>query len=295
MARSKPHPVLGHTCLVTGRTLYVADLDGTLLGPDARVSEFTAHTLEQLMNDGVLITCATGRSWVTAQRVLGTFQVRLPVVLHDGTFIYDAVSDELLDQHVLSEPTVRSIVNMCRESGVPPLLYGMSGTQEQVSWVTSESNEGLDRFFAARPADPRNAPRDRWRDLPTDGVFSIAATGASESVHLLSAQIRRQLGDACEVTVQQDTYHPQDTWMAVVAANVSKAAAITRLALMVEATRVVVFGDNINDLPMFEIADESYAVANAVAEVRLAATAVIGANHQDGVARWLSDHAVAPE
>lgn len=53
------------------------------------------------------------------------------------------------------------------------------------------------------------------------------------------------------------------------------------------------FGDNANDLPMFEVADECYAVANATAEVRARATEVIGSNDEDGVAHVLarlSDH-----
>lgn len=38
---------------------------------------------------------------------------------------------------------------------------------------------------------------------------------------------------------------------------------------------------------MFEIADECYAVENAVDELKEIATAVIGNNNEDGVAHWL--------
>ena len=50
---------------------------------------------------------------------------------------------------------------------------------------------------------------------------------------------------------------------------------------------MVVFGDSINDLPMFKIADESYAVSNAIDELKDAATAVIGSNDEDSVALFL--------
>ena len=39
--------------------------------------------------------------------------------------------------------------------------------------------------------------------------------------------------------------------------------------------RIVSFGDNINDVPMFRISAESCAVANAVPEARAAAAAVV--------------------
>jgi Cof subfamily protein (haloacid dehalogenase superfamily) len=279
---------VGHTGVVADLTLYVTDLDGTLLGPDARVSDFTANALERLMDDGVLITCATARSWITAQRVLGGLRFRLPVVLYNGTFTYDVANDVLLDEHVLPESTVRSIVDSCREIGIPPLLYGMNGTQEQVSWVMGESNEGMRRLWADRPSDPRNSPRASWDELPVKAVFNVGAIGTMDEVHLLAAEIRTRTDDSCVVNVQQDTYHPEDTWMDIVPANVSKAAAIADLAHSLGATRLVVFGDNLNDLPMFVIADESYAVSNAATAVRTAATAIIGSNSEDGVARWLT-------
>ena len=52
-------------------------------------------------------------------------------------------------------------------------------------------------------------------------------------------------------------------------------------------TRLVVFGDGLNDIPMFNVADESYAVANALEEVKRIATGVIGSNEEDAVAGFL--------
>lgn len=54
---------------------------------------------------------------------------------------------------------------------------------------------------------------------------------------------------------------------------------------------MVVFGDGENDVDLFEAADEAYAVANAADVLKAVATGVIGANDEDGVARWLDAHA----
>ena len=48
--------------------------------------------------------------------------------------------------------------------------------------------------------------------------------------------------------------------------------------------------NSINDLPMFRISDECYAVGNAVEELKHAATGVIGDNDSDSVARWLEEN-----
>ena len=42
---------------------------------------------------------------------------------------------------------------------------------------------------------------------------------------------------------------------------------------------------------LVSIADECYAVENAVPELKEIATAVIGANDSDGVAKWISENA----
>ena len=47
------------------------------------------------------------------------------------------------------------------------------------------------------------------------------------------------------------------------------------------------FGDSVNDIPMFKIADEAYAVENALPELKEYATAVIASNEEDGVAEFL--------
>ena len=50
------------------------------------------------------------------------------------------------------------------------------------------------------------------------------------------------------------------------------------------------FGDNLNDLPMFELADEAYAPANAVDAIKAVATKVIKSLlHEDGIALYLKE------
>lgn len=56
---------------------------------------------------------------------------------------------------------------------------------------------------------------------------------------------------------------------------------------MLNSERLIVFGDGKNDIDMFQIANESYAVANAHKDLKKYATEVILSNDEDGVAKWL--------
>ena len=51
------------------KTLYVTDLDGTLLNRQDRVSPFSIQTINNLVEKGMLFTYATARSLVSASRV----------------------------------------------------------------------------------------------------------------------------------------------------------------------------------------------------------------------------------
>lgn len=82
-------------------------------------------------------------------------------------------------------------------------------------------------------------------------------------------------------------YYTGDMWLELLPEGASKASAMKKLAELLGCERTVVFGDAENDLDMFRAADERYAVENAVPEVVSAADGVIGANGEDGVARFL--------
>ncbi len=67
----------------------------------------------------------------------------------------------------------------------------------------------------------------------------------------------------------------------------SKANGIKYLSKYIDYSKVICFGDNLNDIPMFELANESYATQNAAEEIKKIATDVIGSCEEDGVAEFL--------
>jgi hydroxymethylpyrimidine pyrophosphatase-like HAD family hydrolase len=74
-------------------------------------------------------------------------------------------------------------------------------------------------------------------------------------------------------------------------AAASKRNAVAYLREAYGYERVVGFGDNLNDLPMFEVCDVRVAVENARPEVKAAANHICGANDNDGVVRWIEENA----
>ncbi len=86
-------------------------------------------------------------------------------------------------------------------------------------------------------------------------------------------------------------YHTEmytnEQWLEIMPLNASKANAIRQLKALLGCEKIVAFGDGKNDVDMFELADEGYAVENAHKDLKKYATDIILSNEKDGVAQWL--------
>ena len=51
------------------KTLYLSDLDGTLLNSSQVTSDYTNYAINKLVNEGMLFSYATAGSWNTARKV----------------------------------------------------------------------------------------------------------------------------------------------------------------------------------------------------------------------------------
>ena len=67
----------------------------------------------------------------------------------------------------------------------------------------------------------------------------------------------------------------------------SKANSIKKIMNDLNFDRLISFGDNLNDIPMFQISDECYAVENASPKLKELSTAVIDSNINDGVIKYI--------
>jgi HAD superfamily hydrolase (TIGR01484 family) len=70
-------------------TLYVSDLDGTLLNPNAVLSEYTKNELNKLISCGINFTVATGRTTDAAKEIMNDIELNIPIITFNGVIVYD--------------------------------------------------------------------------------------------------------------------------------------------------------------------------------------------------------------
>ena len=67
----------------------VSDMDGTLLNSRGKLSEENVQAIGEFIKEGGCFTVATGRMLPSVERFIKRLQVNLPVILYNGTKIYD--------------------------------------------------------------------------------------------------------------------------------------------------------------------------------------------------------------
>ena len=267
------------------KTLYIIDLDGTLLNRQSRLSKFTIDNLNHLLNKGVLFTFATARSWHSAHVVTEGLCSSLPWIVHNGAFTVDGTTGKPSHQVFFRKEESEFILQLADELGLWPLVYAIINGREQVLYCpNAHMHAGTKYYISSRQGDPRLLAVDNHKDLHQDNIYYFTFIDSHKPLLPLWKRIEGVSWLNC--TFQQELYR-QEYWLEITPGPATKAHAALRLKNELQCQRIVAFGDAMNDLPLFAAADESYAVTNALPQVKAAATGIIGSCQDDGVVKFL--------
>lgn len=266
------------------KTLYISDLDGTLLGSDVKISEYTAKVVNKMAERGILFSYATARSRYSAGRLTAGLNAPIPIVVYNGAAILQNNTYEVLAQNGFAGEEHREILSALLEAEVYPIVYSYIDGRERMSFYYDRCSDAMKDFLKSRQGDERERIVHSKEELFEGDVFYFTCIDNVDKLLPLYERFKEKYRCFYQVDI-----YSGDQWLEIVPMHVSKANAIMQLKEMLGVDCVVAFGDAINDREMFEAADEAYAVANATQELKDIATGVIGSNDEDGVAKFLNE------
>lgn len=269
------------------KVLYVSDLDGTLLNKNDRITPGSIAIINSLVDRGMQFTYATARSLVSASVVTQGLSTNIPVIAYNGAFIFHPATGEILSRENFSREEMEDAADFIRSHDISPLVYAFIDGVEKVSWIPAWENDGIKRYLSLRKGDRRLRPVENNAQLYEGEIFYFTCIGTEDELMPVYEIFSKDGRYRC--TIQQELYRPE-YFCEIMPAAATKANAIRKLKELRGCDRVISFGDAINDIPMFEISDECYAVENAVEELKAVADGVIDSNENDGVAKWLEQH-----
>ena len=268
------------------KTLYITDLDGTLLKGDQTLSDYTAEALNQILKKGICFSYATARSASTAAKVMEKVKSPSVAVVYNGAFIVDTKSGERILSNAFAQHESKAIIDAALSMSIFPRVYALLDGKERFTYTKEHlETEGAKEYFRTRAGD-RRAFLGEVSDLYEGEIFLVSCCNKKEALLTLYEKLK----DICHCHFYKDNYS-SDHYLELVPCDATKEKGALKLKEIFGCERIVAFGDGVNDIPLFKAADECYAVENAAPELKEIATAVLGTNEEDSVAKWLLENA----
>lgn len=254
------------------RSLFVSDIDGTLVTPDKQLTPRALDAARLLDAAGVPYTLISSRPPRGMAPVVQAMGVKLPFAAFNG--------GSLVARGVGVIQAYRLPVEAARRA-----LEVLAARSMQV-WMFA------DDLWLVKDGAGENVPRERRTvgfDPTVVGGFDafieridklVAVSSDFPALDAAEAELRAALAGLANIERSQPYYldltHPK--------ANKGEAVKALAARLGVDLSRTVVIGDMTNDVSMFRVAGFSVAMGQSPPEVKAAAAAVTGPNTSDGFA-----------
>lgn len=224
--------------------LIVADLDGTLLHDDKSLDR---NIKSVLIEKNIPLTFVSGRNVHIIQDYIKELNISLPYITNNGANMF------LGDTCIYECPIDSSELKTCLKILVANKVAFLAYTNQIIYSVGYQ--EGLDTFKNRLIGKCKIVENANIEDIVSESIFKVVM------IHPNMEKIKNQLNSVCDKTLCM-----QSEGIIYTLTNKDSTKGKTLLKLLkyldMEPSSVLAFGDNYNDISMFEVAD-GVAVENA--------------------------------
>jgi Cof subfamily protein (haloacid dehalogenase superfamily) len=296
---------------LSGKMLYVSDLDGTLLNGDALLNEDVPERLNCLIDKGICFTVATARTYATVNSIMKDVNLTCPMILMNGVMIYDPVKKSCIHAEIIERDSVEYILKGRKKFGVTGFAYALSPEisedhlkSEETSVTSSVGRVGksgrkmatyyekiatqhMEKFYTER-RDLYHKPFskvEKLEDISGEDIIYFSICYEEEVLRPFYEYLKKD--ERLNLNFYKDVYGDGLWYLEISHKNASKYYGIQKLRKFLHPAAITGMGDNLNDIPLFEACDRSCAVGNAHKEVKERADYILDTNLNAGVVKFL--------
>ena len=259
--------------------LIASDMDGTLLTTDKRLPADFARVVRALHQKGVSFCIASGRQYASLRRDLEALVPQLIFIAENGALIMEH------DQQLFIDPL--------DGRDLPAIVRAAEGL-DQVYPVICRSDAALVDKSASeafvtelRMYYEQTFVVDDLAGMCADfhDVCKVAFYDAGDAATHELPVLKQRLGDRHSVILSGAN------WVDVMKPGVNKGRAMRMLQEIkgLSPDDCMAFGDYLNDLELLESVTESYAMENALEELKRISKHIAASNDEDGVMRVVKE------
>jgi Cof subfamily protein (haloacid dehalogenase superfamily) len=243
--------------------LAAVDLDGTLLGPDKKISSMNAEAVRRLRDTGVEVIIASGRRHQNSLRFHQELGLKGPIIACQGGLTRNGETGEILDARFLPERIADQLVGEGDSLGLDVIYYHLEHL-----YVVERQSRWLDLYKARVGEKPDLLPD--LHVLAGQRALKIVWYAEPSKLAILRTEMAARYQGQCDVL---STEMENLEFMPV---GVNKATALARIAgqLRIKPEAVLAFGDGENDVAMLQWAGLGVAMSHGNGAAKAAAKLV---------------------
>jgi Cof subfamily protein (haloacid dehalogenase superfamily) len=258
--------------------LVAFDLDDTLLQPSGHISQRTVSVLRALHERGVIVALASGRMLATMLPIAERLGFAPALVSYNGAQVNLTSTTPPLYHCPVPAALAEQVIEYAQSRHVHLNFYHNDRLfcSRTDNWQSRVYHEQTGAILEYEP------DLSRFRGIAPTKLVII---DGEEHVAQMLVECREQFGEQLTLTRSRPIY------LEFLHRSVNKGEGFKALchALDVPLETTAAFGDAYNDLEMLQAAGTSFAVENAVPEVKAVADRVIHSNQEEGVAQVLEE------
>lgn len=271
------------------KNIFVSDLDGTLLRSNQTLSDYTIRIVNEAVYGGNIVSFATARGLFSAKSVVSAIEWKHPVILYNGALLYDVAQDQVMDGYWLNNELTTELIGMGKQFGLSPFYFSLDANHQERVYHEALSTFGMVEFLKSRSNDPRFCEVDQLKAFIGSRTLALTYIGEWEMLIAFKEEVTVKIGEQLNCHMMKDYYIPNQYFLEFSHPLASKREGLALWArhMNVNPKQICIFGDQLNDLGLFEAAGQKVAVANAHHDILKLADKVIESNDEDGVAKYI--------
>jgi HAD-superfamily hydrolase, subfamily IIB len=273
--------------------LIAIDIDDTLLNDELVVTEGTKQAMAAAIEQGVLVTLATGRMYASARKIANQIGLNVPIITYQGSLIKTLIDGEVLYERSVPTEDAKLLNEYCLKHGLHLQLY-----VDDVLYVREDNDKA--KLYANLSKIPYvvasnfdallNEPQTKMLIIDEPDLLDRVAEELKPLIEMLiidepdlldrvAEELKPLIGERVHITKSKPHYleftHKEGT----------KGHALRFLAEHIGSTseHAIAIGDAWNDREMIVEAGLGVAMGNALPALKEIANYVTLTNNEEGV------------